>query len=105
MFKFINIFHEWSTGFSDWFEHCWSSTHDDISNPISDSEDYNNNSVLGGISIETNSLDWDNTTINPATGLVMMGGIGGLDVAGNPYGTDLNDRFIHDSLWDNRWDI
>lgn len=28
------------------------------------------------------------TVINPATGLPMTGGIGGIDVAGNPYGVD-----------------
>lgn len=28
--------------------------------------------------------------INPATGLPMVGGCGGLDVEGNPYGTDLH---------------
>jgi hypothetical protein len=27
-------------------------------------------------------------SINPASGLPMVGGCGGLDVAGNPYGTD-----------------
>lgn len=29
-------------------------------------------------------------TINPATGLPMTGGIGGVDAAGNPYGMDLS---------------
>lgn len=28
--------------------------------------------------------------INPATGLPMVGGCGNVDVAGNPYGTDLS---------------
>ncbi len=28
--------------------------------------------------------------INPATGLPMVGGCGGVDVAGNPYGVDLS---------------
>lgn len=32
----------------------------------------------------------DHTDVNPATGLVMVGGLGGVDTAGNPYGTDLN---------------
>lgn len=36
------------------------------------------------------SSDWMNeTVINPATGLPMISGIGGVDGAGNPYGTDL----------------
>ena len=29
----------------------------------------------------------DSFDINPATGMLMVGGIGGMDVAGNPYGT------------------
>ncbi len=29
--------------------------------------------------------------INPATGQPMMGGIGGVDMSGNPYGVDLDD--------------
>jgi hypothetical protein len=35
-------------------------------------------------------------TINPATGL-MIGGCGDVDVAGSPFGTDLDagDRFVH----------
>lgn len=40
------------------------------------------------------------TDINPATGLPMVGGIGGLDVMGNPYGTDLHrweDSSLHDT--------
>lgn len=44
------------------------------------------------------------TRINPATGLPMVGGIGGVDVQGNPYGTDLHSHYStsspHES-WDN----
>lgn len=40
----------------------------------------------------------DFATVNPATGLPMMGGIGGLDVAGNPYGFDNDDMHHHDSM-------
>lgn len=40
----------------------------------------------------------DSMEINPATGLPMMGGIGGIDVAGNPYGFD-NDDMYHDDDW------
>ncbi len=35
------------------------------------------------------------TTINPATGLLMVGGIGGVDVAGNPFGSDLHAEDLH----------
>jgi hypothetical protein len=38
---------------------------------------------------------WDDTTINPATGLPMVSGIGGVDVAGNPYGMDSS----HDDMF------
>jgi hypothetical protein len=40
------------------------------------------------------------TRINPATGLPMIGGIGGTDVQGNPYGTDLHDHHHHSSPHD-----
>lgn len=33
--------------------------------------------------------------INPATGLPMVGGCGGFDVAGNPYGVDLSSTHAH----------
>lgn len=33
--------------------------------------------------------------INPATGLPMVGGCGGFDVAGNPYGVDLSSTHDH----------
>lgn len=33
--------------------------------------------------------------INPANGLPMIGGCGGVDVSGNPYGTD----WSHDDSW------
>jgi hypothetical protein len=35
------------------------------------------------------------TDINPATGLPMLGDIGGLDVGGNPYGVDLHQSGDH----------
>jgi hypothetical protein len=38
--------------------------------------------------------------INPATGLPMIGGIGGMDVQGNPYGTDLHGHHRHSSTHD-----
>ena len=34
------------------------------------------------------------STINPANGLPMVGGEGGVDIEGNPFGTD----FSHDSM-------
>ncbi len=42
---------------------------------------------------------WTATEINPATGLPMIAGIGSVDVAGNPYGEDLDDHLrSHDSF-------
>lgn len=32
----------------------------------------------------------DEIILNPATGLIMVNGVGGIDVAGNPYGVDLS---------------
>ena len=41
----------------------------------------------------------DACTINPASGLPMVGGCGGLDVAGNPYGMN-QDSWSHSTSWD-----
>jgi hypothetical protein len=38
--------------------------------------------------------------INPATGLPMIGGCGGIDVYGNPYGADLHDGIVSNSFGD-----
>lgn len=40
---------------------------------------------------------WPTPVINPATGLPMTGGFGSVDVAGNPYGVDLDDRDLDDN--------
>ncbi len=42
----------------------------------------------------------DDLAINPASGLPMTGGIGGVDAAGNPYGIDSSDTFDDSSLFD-----
>lgn len=41
----------------------------------------------------------DETVVNPATGLLMIGGMGGLDAAGNPYGID-NSLNTHCDVFD-----
>ena len=53
----------------------------------------------------------DDFAINPANGLPMIGGVTGLDIEGNPFGTDLHDPFEHsssvdmnDSFINNTWD-
>lgn len=49
-------------------------------------------------------------TTNPATGLPMVSGCGGVDVGGNPYGMNLHDNWTHSTSWDssssgsNSWD-
>lgn len=39
------------------------------------------------------STCYDDFSINPASGLPMLDGIGSIDVAGNPYGTDSSHTF------------
>jgi hypothetical protein len=49
----------------------------------------------------------DDFAVNPATGLPMVGGTGGVDVHGNPYGTDINEHHsvsLHDSFNDSSFD-
>ena len=46
---------------------------------------FDDGSVGGGSAADAVT---DESVINPANGLPMVGGVGGLDVEGNPYGTD-----------------
>lgn len=45
--------------------------------------------ALGDSHLTTTTPDDDQPVINPATGLLMIGGVGGLDTDGNPFGTDM----------------
>ncbi|MHB1184242.1 MAG: hypothetical protein ACYC4A_06025 [Desulfobulbia bacterium] len=45
----------------------------------------------------------DDFSINPANGNPMVGGIGGLDVAGNPFGTDSSHDHMTSSTFDDSW--
>lgn len=49
-------------------------------------DDSNSPTSIGG-SLGTSGWD-EGCSINPANGMPMVGGFGGFDVAGNPYGTD-----------------
>lgn len=51
--------------------------------------------------LESDFNPWPEITINPATGLIMVGGKIGLDVAGNPYGFSSDDynRLNDDHGW------
>ena len=46
---------------------------------------FDDGSVGGGSVVDAVT---DESVINPANGLPMVGGVGGVDVEGNPYGTD-----------------
>lgn len=51
--------------------------------------------------IGTNSLD--DFAINPANGNPMVGGIGGVDIGGNPFGTDFSNDHMTSSTFDDSW--
>lgn len=46
------------------------------------------------------SASTDDSCVNPANGLPMMGGMGGVDVEGNPWGTDSHDEWHNDAFVD-----
>lgn len=62
---------------------------------------------------ESSSVTDGDFSVNPANGLPMIGGIGGVDVEGNPFGTDfshdhmtsssLDDSFPTNSSFDDSW--
>ena len=54
-----------------------------------DSDGFNPHSWMNDALSNSHDVSW----VNPATGLPMIGGMGGVDVAGNPFGTDLHDSF------------
>lgn len=60
-------------------------------------------SLSGGLSVESDGhrLNDHHCDINPANGLPMVGGCGGVDVQGNPYGTDWGH---HDTWASSPWD-
>lgn len=78
-----------------WFTDFFSS--DTVSSSIADDI----SSSAGMNSFGTNSLD--EFAINPANGLPMVGGTGGVDVAGNPYGTDFSHDHLRSSGIDDSW--
>ena len=58
-----------------------------------DDADSTTNSPLGAC---PSMSPMDDHAINPANGLPMIGGIAGIDIEGNPYGTD----WSHDTSYD-----
>ena len=59
--------------------------------------------ITGPHAEKTHSVDPQSTDvaeINPASGLPMVGGMGGLDIAGNPWGVDSSATSpMHDSIF------
>jgi len=49
------------------------------------------------------SSSFDSFCINPASGLPMMDGMCGVDVGGNPFGTDFSHDHMASSSFDNDW--
>ena len=94
-----------SKGFFSFFSNFFS-TNDSHSSDLNSTDTY---------TADFGQMFDDSPGINPATGLPMISA-GGVDVAGNPYGTDLSDNFsstnstnyCNDSLThsgdDNCWD-
>lgn len=79
----------------DWFSDLFCS--DSGASTWVDSEVAGNNASMIG----TNSLD--DFAINPANGNPMVGGIGGLDIGGNPFGTDFSNDHMTSSTFDENW--
>lgn len=48
---------------------------------------FDDSSVSGGT---VTNIETTEQVVNPANGLPMIGGMGGVDVEGNPYGTDFD---------------
>jgi hypothetical protein len=60
------------------------------------------NSLFGWLGSSYSSIgshDDSACSINPANGLPMVGGCGGVDIEGNPYGTDSTSFDLDDSGW------
>lgn len=81
--KAFNMF--WRNNMFNWFFNLFKNN--------SDAEEYGIDSDIG---IED---DMD-TVINPANGMPMIGGSGGIDIEGNPYGTDDSFNGIDDPFDD-----
>ncbi len=45
----------------------------------------------------------DDSAINPANGLPMVGGTGGMDIEGNAYGFDSDDSMTSTDMFENDW--
>lgn len=48
---------------------------------------------------------FDDFAVNPANGLTMVGGTGGVDIEGNPFGTDFSHDQMASSSFDDSWSI
>lgn len=48
----------------------------------------------------SSSMFDDSLSVNPANGLPMIGGTGGIDMQGNPFGTDFSHNHVASSCFD-----
>ena len=78
-------------GISSWFLGLFSSNSFDFGNHDCDIVD-SFHDPFENCSTSNFDLFLDDNSINPANGLPMIGGTGGVDIEGNPFGTD----FSHD---------
>ncbi|OBT31674.1 hypothetical protein [Vibrio splendidus] len=68
--------------------------------PDNDQDDLFESDTIERTLFSQNTTTFDDNEINPATGLPMIGGIGGVDVEGNPFGIGSSDSFDNTSLFD-----
>jgi len=79
----------------DWFSDLFSSG--------SGASSWGDVGVPGSITGQIGTNAFDDFAINPANGNPMVGGIGGLDVGGNPFGTDFSNDHMMSSAFDDSW--
>ncbi|MGF1748476.1 hypothetical protein [Vibrio cionasavignyae] len=75
------------------------SEHSDTT-PDNDQDDLFESDTINSTLFVEDTPTFDDNAINPATGLPMVGGFGGVDVEGNPFGTDSSDSFDNTSVFD-----
>ncbi|OED72172.1 hypothetical protein A141_10060 [Vibrio crassostreae ZF-91] len=75
------------------------SEHSDTT-PSNDQDDQFESDTIESTLFSEDTTTFDDNAINPANGLPMIGGIGGVDVEGNPFGIDSSDSFDSTSLFD-----
>ncbi len=85
-------FHRFTQLSADWMSEAWEALRSETA------EQWESQYEDADPQISAFRLSDDSSGINPATGLPMAGE---LDVAGNPYGTDLTEDAFGSESWDN----